>query len=65
MENCITIPAASRFLPQTTTPAIKGSMSSKERMSDLDDFALDENSDDEKENKSEENTHKLVPTKLW
>ena len=34
-------------------------------MSDLDDFALDENSDDEKENKSEENTHKLVPTKLW
>ena len=44
------------------TPVMKGTMPPKERMSDLDDFALDENSD-EKENKSD-NTDDNVSKKL-
>ena len=35
------------------TPARKGTMPRHEDISDLDDFAFDENSDDEKENKSD------------
>ena len=45
------------------TPAMKGTMPRREDISDLDELVLD--GDYEKENKSEENTHKLVPKKLW